>query len=74
MKFYLKGIFKRLKIKDCFGKLHALNISGRNIQYIPVIHIPKYKKINDYYFPEQTLRLESFHFIKENSQTKCSIM
>ena len=52
-------IGKKLKIQECFGKLHTLNIADMSIQYIPVIHIPKYRKIKDYYFPEQKIRLGS---------------
>ncbi len=46
--------------KDSFGKLFVLNIRNKEIPYIPVIHIPKYKKVKKYYFPEQTERLKIF--------------
>lgn len=54
-----KYMGKNLELRDCFGKLHTLNINNENIPYIPVVHIPKYKKIKEYYFPEQTKRLKS---------------
>jgi Uracil-DNA glycosylase len=54
-----KYIGKKMKIKDNFGKPFTLKIGNKEVKYIPVIHIPKYKKIRDYYFPEQTSRLIS---------------
>lgn len=54
-----KYIGNKLKIQDNFGKLHTLSIAGMNIQYVPVIHLPKYKKIKEYYFPDQRIRLDS---------------
>jgi len=50
---------KKLKIKNCYGILCNINILGKDIKYIPVVHIPKSKRIKDYYFPEQTNRLQA---------------
>jgi len=48
-----------MKIRDNFGKLFTLQIRNKQLKYIPVIHITKYKKVRDYYVPEQTSRLIS---------------
>jgi hypothetical protein len=50
---------KKMKIRDNFGKLFTLQIRNKQLKYIPVIHITKYKKVRDYYVPEQTSRLIS---------------
>ena len=49
---------ERLRMKESFGKLHILNISNTSIQYIPVVHIPKFR-VREYYFPKQTESLRS---------------
>lgn len=53
-----KYMGKKMKIHDNFGKLFTVNIANMEIPYVPVIHIPKYNKIKEYYFPEQTERLK----------------
>lgn len=50
---------KDLNMKESFGQVFYLQISGFTVPYIPVVHIPKgpKSKVAKYYFPEQTNRL-----------------
>lgn len=50
---------KELKMKESFGRIFDLRISGLSVPYIPVVHIPKgpESKVAKHYFPEQTNRL-----------------
>lgn len=54
-----KYIGEKMEIQDNFAKMFTLKVADKDIPYIPVIHIPKYNKIRERYFPEQTLRLRS---------------
>lgn len=51
-----KYMGKKLKMKESFGKLYTMNISNMNMQYIPVVHIPKYG-VKKHYLSKQTRRL-----------------
>ena len=51
---------KRLYMQEIFGTKQELRVKGNDYIWIPVVHIPK-EKISDYYFPEQTHRLEMLH-------------
>jgi len=50
---------EELKMKESFGRIFFLKISGLSIPYIPVVHIPKGSNslVAKHYFPEQTNRL-----------------
>jgi len=50
---------RELKMKESFGRIFYLEILGRSIPYIPVVHIPKGPNslVAKHYFPEQTNRL-----------------
>lgn len=50
---------KELEMKESFGQIFYLKISGLTVPYIPLVHIPKGPKSRTakYYFPEQTNRL-----------------
>jgi len=45
-------------MKEIFATLRELEIGGRTVPWIPVVHIPK-AKVRRYYFPEQTNRLRA---------------
>ncbi len=55
----LHYIGKQLKMKESFGKLYSIRVSGLNIPYIPLVHLPKGSNslVEKHYFPEQTFRL-----------------
>lgn len=50
---------KKMKIQNAFGQLYDITIDGMTYKYIPVIHLPKWKKVKERYMPEQTNRLQS---------------
>jgi hypothetical protein len=45
-------------MKEIFATMRELEIGGRSIPWIPVVHIPK-AKVRAHYFPEQTIRLRA---------------
>jgi uracil-DNA glycosylase len=48
---------KKEKMRDIFGTMKQLNISGVIYPWIPVVHIPK-PRVRAHYFPAQTERLK----------------
>lgn len=60
----LEYIGKRLTMKDSFAQIQKLTINGKIYNYIPLVHIPKYKNflLERYYFPEQTVRLKNIEW------------
>lgn len=51
---------RKLMMKDSFAQLLKLSINEKTFNYIPLVHIPKYKNshVERHYFPEQTERLQ----------------
>lgn len=54
-----KYMSNKLNMKECFGDLFYLDINGFQVQYIPVVHLPKKNSfVEQHYFPKQTQKLE----------------
>ena len=51
---------KTEKMRDIFGTMKQLKVSGVIYPWIPVVHIPK-PMVREHYFPEQTERLKELN-------------
>lgn len=58
LQIYYSSQEKPRPMKEIFATLRELEVGGRTIAWIPVVHIPK-AKVRVHYFPEQTIRLQS---------------